>query len=239
MQNRADLPGLRSISTITTRNPLWYIAAVVAGIIGLSMAFRQIAAGMNLASGLVLFVVLPIGLPLAVVGFFTWYTDWQTGEHGISRTRLNYGRTLKWSEVDSARLLAKGRTELIVGTQRTVVPGGDTTLTASVWQYLREKKGFELPEAIAPLWDPLPDELPEQMTWTNRHKIGFMNAWGWQVLAIAMLLLLMSHEILRHRKDEADPITTFLPWVWLFLYRVPLAGLASSQHNCRAGWGKD
>jgi hypothetical protein len=198
-QWQSRISGLGYVNSTSVSNPLWYAAALLCGIIGFFSVLKYIPAGVSMFTAIMIFLVLPFGIPIGIVAFVTWYTDWQTDERGITKTKFGHDKVMMWSEIGSARLLRNRMTELIAGPVRWLVPGGDLTLTASVWQHLHEKKGYPLPEAIAPLWDALPENLPEEATWENPRMGRFMMRYGWRIIVALVFLIMLTLVILKRR----------------------------------------
>lgn len=228
MVDGADLPGLRSVDATTTANPLWYVLSIIFGFAGFLVMLKHIPAGMSIFTAAMIFVVLPFGIPVAVVAFATWFTNWQTDERGITKSRFGYERQMFWADVNSARLLGSGSTELLAGQHRMLVPSKDLTLTASVWQHLRETKGFSLPDPIASLWDAPPEHLPDEVTWENRQRIGFWQVHAWQVLAALVALQYVAVLLWKPADSSEEKMSQLLaPCAWL------LFAFAGARHVAR------
>ena len=165
------------------------------------MMFKHIQDGISLATGVLLFVVIPLAIPICLIALGTSYTGWSTNEQGLTRGRFGMSRLLPWSDVTSARLPDNGKTELMFGERRVVVPAVNLALTASVWQHLRGQKGFELPEPIASVWDAPPAGLPEEFIWENPRRIGFWAVHWWQVIAAVIAFAYLAQILFEARED--------------------------------------
>lgn len=218
--NRVDLPGLRLVDASMWPNPIWYVVAVVAGITSLVTMFKHIQDGMSLGTGVWLFVVIPLAIPVCLICLGTSYTNWNTNDQGLTRGRFAMSRQLPWSDVTSARFLGNGKTELVFRERRVVVPAGNLALTASVWQHLRGQNGFELPEPIVSVWDAPPKELPDEFTWENPRRIGFWAVHWFQVLAVLVILGYLAQIFWKREKMPEDWIVQLMgpfPWIMFAL----------------------
>ncbi len=214
MDSRPDIPDLSFVTATSYSNPAWYIIALVAGGIGFFAMLRHMPSDMNLFAAIVTFIVLPFGIPAAIVALLTWYTDWQVDEQGVTKRRFGRGeRRINWSEVQSATFLPDGRTELIAGARRTTIPGKNLLLTASVWQHLRSQKRYTLPETIAPLWNRVSENLPEEVIWENPCRPGFWTVWGGQILRLVIFMAFAGILVWRGRTHrEMSDLSFWLMW---------------------------
>lgn len=194
-ENRPDLPELESVRT---QNKQYLPILVVFGVLNFQIIYAIIRLYFKYAHYLdtkekLRVSLIPACIIYIIVRMLSGYHTYATDANGITMRGVLRRRFIPWMDIRKA-----STTETRIGSVVLVLETGSETIridvrgfeggtwsadsfVASAWQHLRHfgrAGSIRLSDKALRLWEPIPDSVPEEMTWghpaTKRVKLGPM-----------------------------------------------------------------
>lgn len=193
-----DLPGLESVEVADSAS---FVPVVMHVLMMLAFTALCIWCYLDLGEFIPRAGVALVGAVVALSGWmvlriFAADFYWRTDPRGITARGILRRRFVAWGEISGARSVRTrlGETVYKLHTSNlalSIRTRTDYRLAASIWQHLRRQGkvyDLEMPDAALSCWDDIPDEIPREIEWKGRSRVG--EAVGFAVFVLVFVGLL-------------------------------------------------